>query len=174
MASEPPIDFRMAATASACASVFSPVSSVSPAIRGSANARALASALASFGRSCSTTETSSGSEPAASPCSAAWLFIGRGIGCEQERGDRLHLLRSNEGGRVSHPFEFDQPRPRAAPRHLLGSGAREQIRLRASQQQRLGADGIVELPQGSLPGGGGLLVDGPERDGDRRVIVQRE
>ncbi len=43
---EPPMDFRIDATASACASVFSPVPSVSPAMNGSAKARARTSAFA--------------------------------------------------------------------------------------------------------------------------------
>ena len=50
IASEPPMSRKMAATASAWASVFSPVSSDSQASRGSANARARGKACAWCGR----------------------------------------------------------------------------------------------------------------------------
>ena len=51
---------RMSATASACASVFSPVSSVSPAIRGSAKARARASMFSTAGAGASRVAADSG------------------------------------------------------------------------------------------------------------------
>src|SRR5690606_20420234 len=146
---EPPMFFRIAATASACSRVFSPVSSVSPAISGSAKARARASAFACCGSACSAAASRSGTG-VPSALSAAWLFIGIRSGGQQEGGHRLHLVGCDEGGRVTHPFEFDEARLGSAAQHLLRRLAREQVRLRAAQQQRAGTDGVVQLPERRL------------------------
>src|SRR5688500_19917788 len=109
MASDPPIDLRMDATASAWASVFSPVSSISPAMKGSANARARASAFAWCGIACSVAAISSGT-CAESACSAVRLFI---VLVQQERGHDLDLAIRHESGRMAHAFEFNEEIGRA-------------------------------------------------------------
>ena len=51
---------------------------------------------------------------------------------------------------------------------------REQIRIRAAQQQRARRDLVVQLPQKGFTRSGGLLRHGPKRHGDGGVVVQRE
>src|SRR5512140_3883754 len=129
MASDPPIDLRMAATASAWCRVFSPVSSVSPAMNGSAKARARARALAWCGIACSVAAISSGTA-AASGCSAVRLFI---VGLsQQERGHGLDLVVGDQGRRMADTLEFDQAGVGAAPGHGHCRFWREQVGLRAA------------------------------------------
>src|SRR6478735_248163 len=132
MASEPPMDLRMAATASACASVFSPVASSSPAMKGSANVRARASALACCGIACSVAAISSGSGEG-SACSAVRLFMGSRS--EQERGHGLDLVVLYERGCMPHAFEFDDARTRAALGHGLRGSRRQHVGIGTARDE---------------------------------------
>src|SRR6185369_7615520 len=131
MASEPPMDLRIAATASAWARVFSPVSRDSPAMKGSAKARARASASACCGMACSVAAISSGTW-AESARSAVRLFI---VLSQQERGHGLDLVVGHEGRRVAHAFKFNEARPGPAPGHGQSGFVREHVRVDATRDQ---------------------------------------
>src|SRR5689334_6716010 len=128
MASEPPMDFRMAATASACARMFSPVSWVSLAIRGSANARARASAFGWSGRLSAvavTMEAFAPWEAVGPPGPTTLLFMKlQSNGCAASAQQKIRhggeLVGGDQRGGMSHAFKFHHAGMRPALRHGLG------------------------------------------------------
>jgi hypothetical protein len=167
------MDLRMAATASAWASVFSPVSSVSPAISGSANARARASAWYLLGQAVRSAAISSGRRGvrayARSGFSSGTRFHVRPAGTRPPPppGRCDHQV-----GRMAHAGKFDQRArgPRCVMACAVSRDSRSDCAPRIS---RSAPDAVVQLPQRASPCGG-LLRDGSKRHGNGRVVVQRQ
>src|SRR5688572_30575919 len=134
MASEPPMRSTMAATASAWASVFSPVLRVSPAISGSANARARASMFSMTGERSAVAADSAVSlmsAPAGEPCCCCERTATKSLRPIQSIEEKVHhdavLFRRHQGRRMADFLEFDNARAGTALAHGLRGLVRQQV-----------------------------------------------
>src|SRR3990167_8693033 len=161
MASEPPMSLRMAATASAWARVFSPVSSCSEASSGSAKARARASACAWWGKLSEVAATMAeevprpvGATSGVGAPTGGKVASERFISTQRVGSYRPHkflhhgdLIGDQQGWRVTDAGEFNTARLGAALTHLGCGVPGQQIGVSAPQQQGGRMDGVIQLPE---------------------------
>lgn len=173
---------RMPATASAWARMFSPVSSCSQASKGSAKARARIKAWAWCGR------LSGGRGHDGRRHRHRGQSLGKSGGrafhvsrslCPKKVSYHGHLVVAHQGGRMSDASEFDTPRLRTAPAHLLCCVTRSKSES-APRSNKVGERMASYSLQSRLASVQGLararlvhrLGQGLERFGNGRVIVQ--
>ena len=155
---------RMAATPSAWASASSPVSS---ALAGQQRLGEGARARAARRRRLAAHRPGARSAEAAIGAAAAAAPAACGLhGDSRNSRTHLDLVGVHQRRRVADAGEFVQLRARAALRHGLRGVGRQQVGLRAAQQQRRAAQAVVGLPQHGLAGRGQLGRDGAEGHGD--------
>jgi hypothetical protein len=85
-----------------------------------------------------------------------------------------HLLGLHQHRRVADAVELHEPGARAALRHRLRRGGRQQIAVCTAQQQRRQRERVPGLPQQRFAGLRHLRRHGLERQGDRRVGARLE